>query len=68
MDGLRRVRFRFGSQIEDRYLLVVPEPGDFVGHGNQLWIAAFVSSDAEGVTVICWRNDGDGTNDLRDAV
>jgi len=68
MDGLRRVRFRYGSHIETRYLPVAPAAGDFVAHGGQLWIAAFVSLDAEGVTVICRRNDGDGEHGLRSAV
>jgi hypothetical protein len=68
MDGLRRVRFRYGSQIETRYLPVAPAAGDFVTHGGQLWIAAFVSLDAEGITVICWRNDDGGAHGLRSAV
>ena len=68
MHGLRRVRFRYGSHIETRYLPVAPAAGDFVAHDGQLWIAAFVSLDAEGVTVICRRNDGDGEHGLRSAV
>ena len=68
MDGLRRVRFRYGVQIETRYLPLVPSAGDFVAHGGQLWVAAFISLDAEGVTVICWRNDGDGEHGLQTAV
>ena len=59
MDGLQRVTFRFGPEIEVRYLPRVPEPGDFVSHTHDLWVVSFVSSDIAGTTVICRLHDGD---------
>ena len=54
MDGLQRVTFRFGPEIEVRYLRRIPEPGDFVSHANNLWVVSSVSADIAGTTVVCW--------------
>jgi hypothetical protein len=57
--SLERVTFRFGSEIEVRYLPLSPEAGDFVAHLNGLWVVTFVSADAAGITVVCEFRDGD---------
>ena len=59
MDGLQRVTFRFGSDVEVRYLPAIPRSGDFVTRGHDLWEVAFVSSESVGMTVICELRDGD---------
>ena len=59
MDGLQRVTFRFGPEIEVRYLPRIPAPGDFVSHTIDLWIVSCVSADLVGATVVCRPNDGD---------
>ena len=64
MDGLQRVTFRFGNEIEVRYLTDAPETGDFVAHTNGLWIVTFVSADVVGTTVICELEDGEGLRPL----
>ena len=53
MDGLHRITFRFGPDIEVRYLPASPEPGAFVNHRSELWIVSFVTADSAGMTVIC---------------
>lgn len=53
MDGLHQITFRFGAEIEVRYLPATPEPGDFVSHRNELWVVSFVTADSAGMTVIC---------------
>jgi hypothetical protein len=60
MDGLRRVTFRFEDTTEVRYLPRIPEPGDLVVHERNLWLVAFVSPDAVGMTVICEFPERDG--------
>jgi hypothetical protein len=64
MDGLQRATFRFGNEIEVRYLRDAPETGDFVAHTNGLWIVTFVSADAAGITVVCELRDGEGLRPL----
>jgi hypothetical protein len=59
VDGLQRVSFRFGGDLEVRYLPQVPEAGDLVSHDTELWVVAFVSADTVGVTVICELRRGD---------
>ncbi len=60
MDGLQRITFRFGSDMEVRYLPQTPRPQDLVTHEGGLWTVAFVSADAAGVMVICELPRGDG--------
>ena len=60
MDGLQRISFRFGGDLEVRYLPKVPVAGDLVSHETELWVVAFVSADTVGVTVICELPRGDG--------
>ena len=60
MDGLQRISFRFGGDLEVRYLPQVPEAGDLVSHETALWVVAFVSADTVGVTVICELPRGEG--------
>ena len=60
MDGLQRITFRFGRDLEVRYLPKAPDAGDRVTHGRELWVVAVVSMDAVGVTIVCElpRRDG----------
>jgi hypothetical protein len=64
MEGLQRITFRFGVDSDVRYLPSVPERGDRVTHGGDLWVVAFVSADGAGVVVVCEHRDG-GNHDLR---
>jgi hypothetical protein len=64
MDGLQRVTFRFGGEIEVRYLARVPAAGDLVAHGSALWTVVLVDADALGATVVCERT-GDTDPQLR---
>ncbi len=59
MDGLRQVTFRFGGNTEVRYLPDIPEPGDLVTHGSELWVVAFATADSFGTTVVCEPPRGD---------
>jgi hypothetical protein len=59
MHGLKRVTFRFGNDLEVRYLPDVPHQGDFVTRGDELWKARFVSADRVGMTVVCVLRNGD---------
>jgi hypothetical protein len=59
MDGLQRVTFRFGHEIEVRYLPEAPERGDPIANTKGLWVVTVVSSDDAGVTVVCEPRDGD---------
>ena len=53
MNGLHRVAFRFGRDLEVRYVRDIPAPGDRVGHRYELWAVRSVSQDETGVIVIC---------------
>jgi hypothetical protein len=64
MDGLKRVCFRFGLDVEVRFLSDIPEPGHFVSHRAELWIVVSVEEDVGGTIVICELPTGDG-RDLR---
>jgi hypothetical protein len=55
MERLQQVTFRFEHDYEVRYPSTLPEPGDVVRHGDELWVATSVDCDAEGVTVVCSR-------------
>jgi hypothetical protein len=55
MDDLERVTFRFGGEIEVRYLARLPATGDLVAHGSALWAVVLVDVDALGTTVVCER-------------
>ena len=65
MDGLQRVTFRFGHEMEVRYLPDVPAAGDFVAHTNGLWIVTSVSGDVAGITVVCELQDDEGLRPLQ---
>jgi hypothetical protein len=54
------VTFRFGGDLEVRYLPGVPEAGELVSHAAALWVVAFVSADSVGMTVICEPPNGGG--------
>jgi hypothetical protein len=60
MDGLQQVTFRFGAEMEVRYLPHVPRPGHYVTHGQVLWVVTSVSDDGVGATVTCELHRGDG--------
>jgi hypothetical protein len=49
----RRVTFWFGRDSDVRYLAEPPEVGDFVSHGNELWLVSKVEEDALGTSVSC---------------
>lgn len=49
----RQVIFRFGRDSDIRYLAEPPEVGDYVSHGNELWLVSKVAEDALGAAVIC---------------
>jgi hypothetical protein len=53
MDELRRVTFRFAGQTEVQYLTRLPEAGDHVSHGRELWVVARVETDEIGALVVC---------------
>jgi hypothetical protein len=53
MDELHRVTFRFGGHTEIQYLAQLPEAGDHVSHGHELWVVSRVETDAVGTLVIC---------------
>ena len=54
VDEQRLVTFRFGNDYEIRYVARIPEPGDLVTHGRELWVVTSAPADEEdGVTVIC---------------
>ena len=54
MDEQRLVTFRFGNDYEIRYVARVPESGDLVTHGRELWVVRSAPVDGDGgVTVIC---------------
>jgi hypothetical protein len=55
MDELHRVTFRFAGSTEIHYLADLPEAGDFVSHGTELWEVSRVETDAVGALVICQR-------------
>ena len=60
MDGLRQITFRFGDEMEVRYLPDVPQRGHYVTHGRELWVVTAVAGDSAGMTVICELHRGDG--------
>jgi hypothetical protein len=47
------VTFKFGAAADVRYLRELPEVGDFVTRGNELWVVASIEVDALGALVIC---------------
>ena len=53
MNELERVTFRFGPETEVHYLAHIPEVGDRVTHGRELWLVTLVESDPLGMLVIC---------------
>ena len=57
MAELQRVTFRFGRDTELQYLSRVPEVGDRVTHGRDVWVVTDVRSDSVGEVVICERSD-----------
>jgi hypothetical protein len=52
-DQLHRVTFRFGGNTEVQYLAQLPEAGDHVSHGHELWVVSRVDTDALGTLVVC---------------
>ena len=61
MDGLRRVTFHFGGELEVRYLPEIPKAGDRVSHREELWLVSSVSQNGIGMIVVCEppsRHDG----------
>ena len=55
METQRRVVFSFGSESEVRYIDGVPEVGDRVTHGTELWLVSEVSVNGVGICVKCER-------------
>jgi hypothetical protein len=54
VDEQRLVTFRFGNDYEIRYVARIPEPGDLVTHGRELWVVTSAPADEEGgAIVIC---------------
>jgi hypothetical protein len=53
MADQERVTFRFGREIEIKYLARVPEIGDHVARGSLLWLVTDVQSDDAGPVVVC---------------
>ena len=52
-DVLQRVTFRYGPEREVRYMSRVPEVGDHVTHGSEIWFVSDVHTDDLGVFVTC---------------
>jgi hypothetical protein len=52
----QRVVFWFDRDSEVRYLRGLPEVGDHVTHGRELWLVARTGSDAFERYVICERS------------
>jgi len=50
---VQRVSFRFGHETEVHYLTRVPEVGDHVTRGRELWIIAEVRTHELGVVATC---------------
>lgn len=48
-----RVSFKFGRETDVRYLTRVPEVGDHVTHGSELWVVSGVETDELGALVTC---------------
>ena len=59
MDELLPVIFRFRRDTEMRYVVQVPQRGDFVTHAHELWIVVNVVFDVGGATAICERRGRD---------
>lgn len=70
MDELHRVTFRFAGSTEIHYLGELPDVGDFVSHGNELWEVSRVETDPVGALVICElpRTPGGGGSRSRGSV
>lgn len=51
MEAQRRVVFSFGPESEVRYIAGVPDVGDRVSHGNELWIVSEVGVNGVGTYV-----------------
>jgi hypothetical protein len=49
----QRVTFKFGAAADVRYVRELPEMGDFVAHGNELWVVARIEENSLGALVIC---------------
>jgi hypothetical protein len=60
MDELQRVTFRFGGVTEVHYLESLPDVGDRVTHGRELWVVADVDADGVDALVICERPTASG--------
>lgn len=45
--------FSFGRESEVRYIAGVPQVGDHVSHGKELWLVSEVDVDGVGTYVIC---------------
>jgi hypothetical protein len=53
--GYERMSFRFGVEIEVRYLSRVPEIGDYVTHGGEIWVVSVIEEQELGALVTCER-------------
>jgi hypothetical protein len=51
--GLHRVTFTFRTETDVREVSELPEIGDFVTHGDELWIVHKVEPNDLGAVVIC---------------
>jgi hypothetical protein len=67
MEDKPRVAFRFGGDSEVRYVATPPVIGDFVSHGNELWLVSDVVKDDLGVSVLCEKPRVREPQRLRDA-
>ena len=66
----QRVAFWFGADSEVHYVAEQPQVGDYVIHGDELWIASRTGLDDLGAFVLCrhphkrrfrhWERRGDG--------
>lgn len=54
----QRVTFRFGADVDVRYLRELPQLGDFVNHRHELWVVSRVEVDSLGALVICETTPG----------
>ena len=57
-DDQVRVTFRFGREIEVKYLVRLPAIGDHATHGRELWVVTDVQRDASGPMIVCERASG----------
>ena len=52
-DAQTRVTFDFSGDREVKYVVGLPEVGDFVTHRGELWVVRWIGEDDGGPVVTC---------------